>query len=419
MTSLEQCVILIGGLGTRLGPLTNDMPKPLLDVGGAPFLSLLIEEAARRGFKRILLLAGYKAEQVMTFAELASRRARVPISIDVSVEPQPLGTAGALRHAEGLLEESFLLMNGDSWFDFNWLDLSLALGQGGRDCLGALSLRWMEDASRYGVVLTEGERVVRFAERGGQEGGRVNGGVYVLRQDICAELPRSGSLEAEVLPRLAKRGQLAARSYDGFFIDIGVPVDFARAQRDVPVRRRRPAAFLDRDGILNVDRGYTHKPKDLEFVEGAVDAVRRLNDAGYYVMVVTNQAGVARGYYPEQAVGGFHDTMQAALREAGAHIDDWRFCPYHPEGTVERYRRDHDWRKPRAGMILDLMSSWPIEPERSFLIGDKESDLIAGRAAGVASYLYSGGNLDRLVESVLADRRADQPGGDGESRIPR
>ena len=418
MSRLEQCVILIGGLGTRLGPLTSERPKPLLDVGGAPFLSVLIEEAARKGFKRVLLLAGYKAEQVTAFAAEMRRTLRWPVSIDVSVEPQPLGTAGALHHAAGLLEERFLLMNGDSWFDFNWLDLDRALAQAGGDCIGALSLRPMEDASRYGVVLTEGERAVRFAERGSPDGGLVNGGVYVLRREICAFLPPSGSLEAEVLPRLAQSGRLAARAYDAFFIDIGVPADFARAQADVPAQRRRPAAFLDRDGVLNVDRGYTHRPEDLAFVEGAADAVRRLNAAGYYAMVVTNQAGVARGYYPETAVGAFHEAMQAALREAGAYVYDWRYCPYHPEGAVERYRRDHDWRKPRAGMILDLMSSWPIEAKGSFLIGDKESDLIAGRAAGVASYLYSAGNLDRLVESALEDRFAERAERSG-ARNPR
>lgn len=156
---------------------------------------------------------------------------------------------------------------------------------------------------------------------------------------------------------------------------------------------RRPAAFLDRDGVLNVDRGYVSNRAGFEWVPGAVAAVKALNLAGYYVFVATNQSGIARGFYTEAEMQALHDFMRTELADAGAVIDDWRYCPFHPEGTVERFRRVSDWRKPGCGMLADLMQAWPIEREKSFLIGDKESDMAAARAAGIRPLLFSGGNL--------------------------
>ena len=162
------------------------------------------------------------------------------------------------------------------------------------------------------------------------------------------------------------------------------------------------AALLDRDGVLNVDRGYTHRPEDLEFVPGAIDAVRRLNQSGRRVIVVTNQAGVARGLYDEAAVDRFHAAMNAALEANGARIDAFYYCPFHPEAIVEAYRRaDHPDRKPNPGMVLRALRDFDIAPQRAFLIGDRDSDIQAAAAAGVRSYLYAGGDLDRFVETVL------------------
>ncbi len=169
-------------------------------------------------------------------------------------------------------------------------------------------------------------------------------------------------------------------------------------------RRPRPAAFLDRDGVLNVDNGYTFQPDDLTLMPTAAAAVRLLNDAGYYVFVVSNQSGVARGFFTEAAVKSFNTHLQEMLLREGARIDAFYYCPHHPDGVVKELAIQCRCRKPQPGMLEQAARDWPINLGGSFLIGDKDDDVAAARAFHVrgAKFDAKAGTLEDLVRNELA-----------------
>ncbi|MCK1314159.1 HAD family hydrolase [Bradyrhizobium sp. 23] len=167
---------------------------------------------------------------------------------------------------------------------------------------------------------------------------------------------------------------------------------------------KRPAVFFDRDGVLNEDDGYAFDPEKIRWIEGAQHAVKAVNDAGYLAFVVTNQSGIARGFYEEQHVRNLHEWMSRELANVGARIDAFEYCPHHPEGLVERYRVLCSCRKPQPGMIRALLERYAVDVDASFLIGDKQSDLAAAQAAGIAAYLFDGSNLRTFIAPLLTDR---------------
>jgi D-glycero-D-manno-heptose 1,7-bisphosphate phosphatase len=389
---IEQAVILAGGMGTRLGDLTLETPKPILPIAGKPFLVMLVDEIRRHGIRHILILAGFQGAQIAAAFSKDS-------DIDVVVEPEPAGTGGALRFARQRLQGKFLFLNGDSWFDINLLDLALAAPS----VPATLAVRLVDDASRYGAVILEEERVVSFAERSSAtSAGFINGGVAILSTDVVDRIPAEGpvSIERDVYPELARKGLLAGRRYDRPFIDIGVPDDFARAQTFIPAILDRPAVIFDRDGVLNEDVGYAHLPEHIHWMPGAIEAVKWANDAGFYTFVATNQAGVARGMYTERHIHQLHAWMNRELARVGAHIDAFAYSPFHPDGVIPAYSRRSECRKPGPQMLLDLMAMHGVEARRAVMIGDRPSDLAAAEAAGVRGVMHDGRDLLATVVSA-------------------
>jgi D-glycero-D-manno-heptose 1,7-bisphosphate phosphatase len=167
----------------------------------------------------------------------------------------------------------------------------------------------------------------------------------------------------------------------------------------------RGAVIFDRDGVLNQDVGYCHLPDRFVWTEGAKAAVKAVNDAGLYAFVATNQSGVGRGYYPESDVIALHDWMRAELEAAGAHIDAIVYAPHHPEAADPAYRTGAELRKPQPGMILDLLIRFPVDPARTVMIGDKETDIQAAAAAGIQGVRYAGGSLFDFILPVIARLR--------------
>lgn len=401
--AIRQAVILCGGLGTRLASLTQETPKPLLPVDETPFLQILIQEITRYGITRFLLLAAYKSEQFQAFAERASALLGRLISVEVAIEPKQAGTGGALYHARESLDEAFYLFNGDTLLDVSLNSLAQQLSD--PETVGCLALRHVPDASRYGVVDTAGDRIVCFGRQSvAGEGAWINGGVAAFRRSFVDRLEPQGAFEAQALPDLAREGRLGAVKTHGFFIDIGIPTDFERGQVAIPEYRRRPAVFFDRDGVINHDRGHVGQIERFDWMPGAKEAVAMVNAKGFYAFMVTNQAGIAKGFYSEADYDHLTMHMRAELSQAGAWFDDERFCPFHPDGVLTGYRKASDWRKPAPGMLLDLMRFWPIDKARSVMIGDRESDMQAAAAAGVRGLLFTGeARLDDVVSHFLSE----------------
>ena len=169
----------------------------------------------------------------------------------------------------------------------------------------------------------------------------------------------------------------------------------------------RPAAFLDRDGVLNVDHGYVHRLEQLDLIPGAAEAVRLLNQAGFLTIVVTNQSGIARGYYGEDDVKRFNDEVRRRLAAAGARIDAFYYCPHHPQGTVARYAVACDCRKPKPGLLDQAARDFAIDRARSFMIGDKDDDMKAAAAFGIRGIKFDAatGPVVEITQRAIADAR--------------
>lgn len=160
------------------------------------------------------------------------------------------------------------------------------------------------------------------------------------------------------------------------------------------------AAFFDRDGVLNVDKSYLYKIEDLEWIDGAKEALAYLTKKGYTIFVVTNQSGIARGYYTVGDMQKLHHYMAQQIAEAGGKIEKFYYCPHLPGGAVAEFAVECDCRKPKPGLILRAFEEYDIDKDTAFLIGDKPRDVESAEAAGIKGYLFEGGNLLDFVKEI-------------------
>jgi D-glycero-D-manno-heptose 1,7-bisphosphate phosphatase len=394
-----QAIVLAGGFGTRLRARVADVPKPMAPVAGRPFLEYLLDRLADAGCHHVVLATGHMADVIQ--GHFGPRYQGMAIAY--SHEAAPLGTGGAVVQAQRALpqevDEPTLVLNGDSWLD---VDLAaFAAWAAAVPDTDAMVLRALPDVARYGSVRLDGEMVVAFGEKAGSGPGLINAGIYRLRRATFSgyALPQAFSIEndffAPHIAELGMRGQVC----HGEFIDIGLPEDFDRAQTDLPrwvahqaaqrsVKRaaggKRKALFLDRDGVINADHGYVHRPDQVQFCDGIFELVRQARRRGYAVVVVTNQAGIGRGHYGEADFQKLSAWMLEQFDQQGAPIDRIYHCPDHPTHGIGPYRRESDWRKPNPGMLLQAASDLGLSLAQSIMVGDKGSDIQAGQRAGVA-----------------------------------
>lgn len=373
-----ECVVLAGGKGTRLRSVVSDLPKCMAPVAGRPFLAWLLDDLREAGFDHIILSLGYKHEAVEAW--VATRPDRD--SITCVVEEEPLGTGGGVRLAlRQAREDAVFILNGDTFFGVDYPAMQAFHRQSGAQA--TLALKPLRDFDRYGEVTLDGEgRITAFREKRPCAEGLINGGVYLLQRDALAEMPERFSLEKDYFEPKAESAGLAGFRSEGYFIDIGIPADYARAQRDFAdgAYRSYPydALLLDRDGVINVLRpnDYVKNIAEFVFCDGALEALRRLNPCFRRIVIVTNQRGVGRGLMTEIDLAEIHDWMLARIREAGGRIDRIYVCtavdPADPR------------RKPNPGMAREVRADFPdIDFARSILVGDSASDLEFARRSGI------------------------------------
>ena len=393
---VNQAVILAGGFGTRLGERSINTPKPMQLIAGKPFLSYLLWNLKRNGITKIIISVGYLSSKIIEYFEDGTK---FDLEISYIKENEPLGTAGPLKLCRNRLDTYFFLLNGDTIFDINYHELSLLLIK--EKGIGAISLLSEEETSRYGLVNLNDSKVVSFNEKKLSQSGLINGGVSVFNNKLLDYIDDGPcSLEKDIFPKLIKEGSLLGKDFDGFFIDIGIPETLSAAQTLLPKWKKKDAFFLDRDGVINIDYGHVCSPERFKFTNGAIKAVKRLNDLGKLVIIITNQAGIAKGFYTENQFKNFMQWINSQLQKKGAHFDAYYYCPHHPYQGDMQYRKNCNCRKPKSGMFELALEEWELEPNKCVMIGDKESDLLAAKKIGVKGYLFNA-NEESLDQFVL------------------
>ena len=387
MRPYREAIVLAGGFGTRLAHVVPDVCKPMAPVAGRPFLRFIMDQLAAAGFDRVIVADGYRRDQIEGFFGSAYRG----MAIEYSPEDTPLLTGGAVRRALGKCKSDWVfVLNGDTCLDVDFTAMETAAADAPDSVTAIIAVKRMRDFERYGTVDVEaGGALTAFHEKRPCEEGLINAGVYLLRRDTLDGMPEKFSLESDYFERVVGDGALRAAECAGGFIDIGVPGDYELAQTMLaPLARPWKLAMFDRDGTINVDTGHLHEPEKLELIPSTVDIMRGYSDdPDYKVVVVTNQAGIAKGLYTEADMRCLHRYMEDELEGLGVHVDAWYFCPHHPD-----YTGPCECRKPAPGMLLTAMRDFDTNADDCVMYGDMPTDRLAAQSAGISFILVEEGD---------------------------
>lgn len=367
----RQAVILSGGFGTRLSHVVSDVPKPMAPIKDLPFLDYIIKTLKEQDFDSFIFLTGYKSECIENHFKNLENACFIK-------EETALGTGGAILNAYEKLNEEFFVINGDTFFD---IDYSL-LENFSKDKQCTIALRYSNNVERYGFVdIDENFKVKSFIEKGnlpsGKTDGFINGGIYYIKKSLLSTFAKNFkgefiSLETQIFPQFMKMSSLFALPLGACFIDIGIPEDYYRAQDLIPEwieKESKPALFVDKDGTIIENTEYPHG-RDFKLIPSTIDIVKSYSDRGYRIIMVTNQAGIAKNKFTfEQMKEGF-EGIKEVYSSNGITFDDIEFCPYHKDGVIKKYAYDTILRKPNPGMILSACEKQKIDLKHSEMLGD-------------------------------------------------
>jgi D,D-heptose 1,7-bisphosphate phosphatase len=396
-----KAVILAGGKGTRLGLTT--LPKPMVSVGGLPLIGHQVLLAKKYGIRDIFVLSGHLSPKIVDY--LGTGR-KFGVNIKHLVENEPLGTAGALKRLEKFLKTDFFLFYGDTMLDVDLKHMAATVLVHPNDHPFDSDLVKVDSDSCIKKIYSKPHRKREYLPN------LVSAALYLLSPQVFRHIKRNEKADIcqDIFPRLLriKKKVFAYRSAE-YIKDIGTPerllavrADFASgivAAKNRSIKQK--AVFLDRDGVVNHDRGRVCRTGHIRIYKDVPSSIRLLNASGYLCIIVTNQPVIAKGFCTFAGLDRIHNKIETLLGEAGCYVDAIYFCPHHPhkgfKGEVENLKFDCGCRKPKPGMLLTAMKDYNIGAVDSFIIGDREEDIMAGKNAGVRTIL-----LKRPGETLCA-----------------
>lgn len=419
-------VIMAGGKGTRIASIANDIPKPMIQIGNKPILEHQIDNLKACGLTDIILVVGHLGSIIKEYFKDGRD---FGVTISYFVEDHPLGTAGALFKMPELTED-FLLLCGDVIIDvdFNrfirfhqeqqaWA--SLMAHPNGHPYDSSLLVTEILKPQERGSLPIESHRVIGWLNKEDERlyyKNRVNAGIEIISPTLLVETmkhftprhpeqPDKIDLDRDVLKPNIKSGKIFAYDTPEYIKDMGTPDRYYEVEKDLHsgkiasrnLRKKQKAIFLDRDGTINVFKGFLTKAEDFELIPGAAEAIKHINRSGYLAIVVSNQPVIARGDCTFEELQTIHNRMETLLGKEGAFVDAIYYCPHHPdkgfEGERPDYKFDCECRKPKPGMLLKAAKEWNLDLSKSYMIGDSERDIKAGENAGIKSCFLIERNL--------------------------
>lgn len=370
---VKQAVVLAGGLGTRLKPFTDDNPKPMYSIHGKPFLGYLIEQLADCGIEKILILLGYKPEKIIDYFGDGSRYG---VYINYRITPIEYETGKRIKDAEALLDDRFLLLYSDNYCPIN-------LDKAERQFIGSnFDIQFTGYTNRDGYTRSnikyEDEKVVIYDKSRKALGlNAVDIGYSFVNKSVLRYMPNENiNFEAAVYPKVVDSGRMGCFATDHRYYSIG---GWERMPLTEEFFRPKKVIFLDRDGTLNErppKADYVKKVSEFHWIPGAREAIKKLKDAGYYIYLVSNQPGIARGKMTQGDLDAIQEKMAVDLHEIGTKIDGSYFCPHGWDEGCE-------CRKPEPGLFFMAQKEHSLDLSKCIMIGDDERDIEAGEAAGI------------------------------------
>jgi D,D-heptose 1,7-bisphosphate phosphatase len=391
-----KAVILAGGKGTRLGSLTTEIPKPMVRIGNIPLLHHQINLLVKYGFKEIILLVNYLSKPIR---EYFGDGKKFGISVTCIEEPEPLGTTGGLKEIEDQLTDDFLVFYGDVMINMNLERLIRFHFNRQSHCTLVLHPNDHPYDSDL-VDINEDGRVIAFHSKPHESGkwyhNMVNAGAYIFTPQVLNYIAKGKKADFghDVFPEIINKLQVFGYHTSEYLKDMGTPDRLQTVKTDYDSGKielssyeyPQKAIFLDRDGVLNIERSFISRPEELELFDFTPAAIKKINKSGYLAVVVTNQSAIARNLCTEEDVRTIHKKLETELGNHHAWLDAIYFCPHHPDkGFPEEnpaYKIVCDCRKPAIGMFMKAIEKFRIEPRFSYMIGDSERDVQAGINAG-------------------------------------